>query len=683
MSSSSPYEPDEDEDASDDSNAQIAPRTQSPSNQASSSPRIQDLRLSSEPAERDGSNTAAKPPRGPSIQPYARVSSSRGRYRARAYERLLMSLTKQSVERYSGMLGKAVEDTALTSTDEKEKDYDASQIGVIRWDGREKAVFFESLARKGRDGVKEIAGAIGSKSELEVHDYMRILRADPAWMNLRDTHGRNYTLGDVPAAAEISDDCCSALDDYAELLTLQEQYSDDIGGKKKHLNLWIIDRKSAVDIDDKIEAKDNQNTSFSSVFLAASLLHTQQFAIMSERLFMNSSGPKWQDNWRHLGFQDENPSMTADAFADFYAVVVNLTRRVMQAALFFAMSRRRNMRETGYSKANVVRPRDVKAALEMLGIKRRSPEYWIGLPRRCYLDVADIRNVKDHAPKYLDYDEVEDILTRKSRYIPAAERGNKQDQHAQSAESDADMSEVDDQSVASSTSQPNSPASQRQSPGSPDPDDEPTADMEDEYAEEVDHEGGNLEELRLWKLMDRPLPSTLDIPVKSEDEEGPSRARGAYKTREDCFDWRDRTLYRSEWEEHGAGIFDIYESMSEARRKRRRIEVDQSAERISVSASEEDEEDPDTEMEMEFQNEMPVYETGDVETDPAREQEAELLYQRLEEDSKDDQQRATVERKEESPEAEEAEDTEDETRPAPETIPSDSEVSYEPDSTSE
>ena len=576
MSSSSLYEPSEDDEASD---SDVEPRSstaKTPSNPPS--PHIQGQKLVSGRSTQDESVLTSRSARGT---------------RAEAHEELLVSLKRPSVEAYASVLAEMINDLAPVATNVDPEDDPQTQNGAVLWTDTEKEPFFNVLSRKGKNGVKEIASAIGSKSEMEVQDFLRLLHRGMERQHLIDRHSRAIILGDIPAASEIGRRCCRTLDRYAELLSIHEQYLGDVAGKRKHRDLWIIDDQKATEIDEKIEAQENniesqgdEGLSHSSVHLTARLFYMKNWIRLSERIFMNSGEPRLEDNWFNIAFADETPSMTADAFADFYALTVSITRRLVHSSLFFAMSRIRSIKETGRKPAKSLRSRDVKAAIDVLGMKRNKFDFWIGLPRRCSLEISDIRHRKGWAPEYMSYDEVEDILSREK-----SDETSPLDKSISKPRREITQQNISTEAGGYATKDgverapsPSSSVSSLLESGEDTP-----ADREDRHAQELDRRASTLEEVHLWKILDRPVPADLDIPIKREEDEEEEKLahkpRGQRKMKQDLVDWRDRTLYRSDWEEYGEGMLDLYEELSENRRKRQRTDEQDPPAPLSLSRS--------------------------------------------------------------------------------------------------
>lgn len=578
MSTSSLYEPDEDEEASDSDVGFSIRRSSFPA----SSPHLQGLKLSS-PSESDEENVQSRPQSRTWRGPLSKLQDRRKK---------ALKLTTQSIDEYRGLLDELVNDISSGPKFDNEDRHNVTQNGIVTWTPREKETFFNLLARKGKNGVQEIADAIGTKTSLEVQDYLNLLHKGLEYRHLQERHSRTIVLGDVPAAAEISEECCQALDEIAEFLSIEQRIAEDKAGKSKHNDFWIITREKAEQVEEQMETQGEEtsaSTSDSSIFLAASLLNIRKWIQMSERFFMNFGGSRIEDNWVNIAFEDETPSVTCDAFSDFYAITVSVTRRLVQSAIFFAMSRIRNMKSYGSrQKSKLVRTRDIRAALDVLNMKHNSSEFWIGVARRCSLDVADIRHRKGWKAGYMSYDQVEDALSGKDLFPTEVSHEETSVSHQPSEkEVDDDVSDesyVEDVEREEEDSDDNLSdvrshySSVRPSPA-PMSDEDPLSDQEDIHAEYVDQQTSKNEELRIWKLLNRPVPPSFDPPVKTEDEDPVTSRKptGERKTKEELVDWRDRTLYRSEWEEYGHEVFEINEDLAEHRRKRRRIEAQELA----------------------------------------------------------------------------------------------------------
>ncbi|KAL4892479.1 hypothetical protein BDV59DRAFT_180036 [Aspergillus ambiguus] len=530
----------------------------------------------------DQSQPAAAPA---SAVPSTKRRRAKKKSREEVLQKLYTSLPPQLIEAYSHLLAEEqAHDNAAAADDNNApsdpalsgiENWNETQHGVVTWTPREKEILHTRLERTGPNGIADIAREVGTKSELEVQEYLRLLHQGLEYQHIRDRQGRTAVFGEVPAAAEISSSCCRALDKYADLLCFAEMRTAENEGRRKHQGLWILDRDTTKKVEDRLEAPaEDEGTGAlqSSIFQTVQFFHVNSWLKLSERLFMNPGGDRLDDNWTNVAFADERPSMTVDALADFYALAVSLTRRLVQSALFFAMARLRNMRETGNEKAQVVRSRDVRTALDVLNMKRDRSDYWVGLARRCNLEVADLRHRLGWKPRYMTYDEVEGVLSGEIPLETEADTRSSSKQRPRiQADDETDVEDVSDYSSEDDPERPSEPAVLSSPVVSSD--EGTPLDIEEEHAEQVDEQTSRREERRLWEILGEPAPTALDPEIKDEDEQESKSRRpfGERRTKEEFVNWRDRTLYRSDWEEYGYEVFDLYEEMSQSRRKRRRF----------------------------------------------------------------------------------------------------------------
>ncbi|GAD97285.1 hypothetical protein ANI_1_1590064 [Paecilomyces variotii No. 5] len=562
MSTTSLYEPDEDEEAS-DSDVDNRDRRQG---FPASSPPLQGLRIeSSDESEAESRKTRQ------------RSRSSKG-LRSNAHRSRRREFTKDTIDSYRQLLQDMINDASGDPKSNEGEAHHPSQNGAVTWSSREKDVFFNVLARKGMDGIRDISNSIGTKSELEVLDYIKLLQSGLEHQHLLERHTRTIVLGDVPAAAELSQECCGALDEFAEISGLEEQAAEDALGRKAHHDNWIIDHERAEQIEQQLETQESSdNQAETSIALSAGLLNITKWIKLSERCFMNFGGSRIEENWVNMAYADESPSLTCDAFADFYALAVSITRRLVQSSIFFAMSRIRDISWGNREIAQVVKPRDVRAALDVLNMKSDAFDFWIGVARRCSLDVADIRHRKGWTTTYMSYDEVETALSGS-----IASREESASRHASEAQEEIvdEIAENNDEELSEVLSSPRS-GSHTSLPDSEDGETAPDPEIsEDTHAEHIDQQISKSEELRIWKLLGQQAPSGMEPSIKLEDSgrlQTPSliesrKPTGARKRKEDLVDWRDSVLYRSEWEEYGYEIFEIEDTLDQNVRKRRRVE---------------------------------------------------------------------------------------------------------------
>uniref|UniRef100_A0A8R2FCR9 Uncharacterized protein n=1 Tax=Acyrthosiphon pisum TaxID=7029 RepID=A0A8R2FCR9_ACYPI len=144
----------------------------------------------------------------------------------------------------------------------------------------------------------------------------------------------------------------------------------------------------------------------------ANLFHLPNWLELSERIFMNSSIPP--SNWTYI--DDRPPSIWATAMDDFHSLALSFTKRIIHTTLLISMSRIRNkadLRET----VEVVKAKDVAAAISSLGLESNSMARWKGCARRLRLNVFE--DLSDNGEEESDevengdplpYDDVEQML---------------------------------------------------------------------------------------------------------------------------------------------------------------------------------------------------------------------------------------------------------------------------------
>jgi RNA polymerase I-specific transcription initiation factor RRN5 len=485
---------------------------------------------------------------------------------------------------YAHFLQDMKEGAEYTLLKESGDSYQVSQHGSVVWTSTEKEVFFNVLDRKGKGSIKELAAAIGTKSELEVMAYIRLLHKALEAQYISDKHvERMPVLGDVPAALEVSRECCELLEEYAEVMVYQESLIGNKAGEKHHGDNWLITTARAQDLVD-----DKDDTARGDLRLAAGLFNLPDWIRLSQVLFMNFNGSKADDNWWNLVSRTDNmtlntASMTADSVVDFYSLAVSVTRRLIQSSLFFAMSRLRSANRSGRDRKGHVRLQDVRAAIEVLNMKHRRPNF-VDIARRNEIVIEDVHNRKGWVAPVFSYEEAEEIID-KSEWFRYRKDGSMYRDGNDEEDSDDEMDIDDDEADSDASLEPDLPSESEHDPGPEDVDDvaaressdlssplasedELEMDPEEEHAELADESASRRHELDLLRLMEQPLPSVLDERLKAEETEEKSRLQPERRIRDDLLDWRDRTLYRSEWEEYGYDLADLKEVMEMPPNKR-------------------------------------------------------------------------------------------------------------------
>lgn len=303
--------------------------------------------------------------------------------------------TKKSVNRaYLDMLNQDIEYVASQGclTDHERADGRAvlpsSQIGLTLWSSMEKELFFEALGRLGRDNTAGIAERIGTKGEMEVRQYLKLLQ-DALTNRRRQNEFEPLGLEDYPSAMEISNECCQALDEVADSIAAKQERAEVAEEEHKLGPHWLVSQENCK----TLEAEVKEDTSKS-----AGIFRTKEWLSLSERFFMNA--PVAQGNWQAV--DGEAPSIRLTTLDEFQSLVVTLTKRLIAASHYMAMTRIRS--ESGYNQEvrAFVKSKDVQAAALSLGIATQKAPL-TGCVRRLGLSVYE------NPPKPDDDNEMESM----------------------------------------------------------------------------------------------------------------------------------------------------------------------------------------------------------------------------------------------------------------------------------
>ncbi|KAJ1333607.1 RNA polymerase I-specific transcription initiation factor RRN5 [Microdochium nivale] len=254
----------------------------------------------------------------------------------------------------------------------------SSQLGVINWSAAEKNALFAAVTRLGQDDLPGIAAQVHTKSVLEVRQYLMLLQ-DAAINRRENQAGRSatVTLADHPAAIEVDQDTCNALDAAADDLSLRQEAHEE--GVEEHRwgdTPWLITPAVARDLEHQVKQHDPDIQTFGEFFI------TRKWLLLSEHIFMNAAIEDC--NWQSVG--PEKPAIRATALEDFYSLAKSVTRRLLATTLIMANSRLRRRKQT---KHGSVKAHDVKAARLSLGMPGDSSKFWATSARRLRLNVYD------------------------------------------------------------------------------------------------------------------------------------------------------------------------------------------------------------------------------------------------------------------------------------------------------
>jgi hypothetical protein len=501
------------------------------------------------------------------------------------------------LDAYASLVTEIENDITFSTVREAEEVHNVHQHGAVIWTATEKEILYNVLDRKGKNGIREIAAAIGTKSELEVMDHLRLLHRGLASQHLLERHIKTVILGDVPAAAEVSEQCCAELEEYARGLRAKEDLESVRAARMRYDENWTVNTAQA----QQLLVAEMDVPLRGDMHLPANLLNLPTWIKLEQRFFMNFGGSQQEDNWVNIvQAKNESPSISGDALMDFYALTVSITRRLIQASQFMAMSRLRSQRQYGRTRSNAVRKKDVKAAINILSMKQNRSNFLLRLARRNELVIEDRQQKKGWRARTFDYDQAEKILNGETDYFErvkdvtsanTADTDNEAEEEVEHEEKDKEDFDGGDSNHPSrmTSRQPSQPPSPNTSS---DEDEDNPFDSEEEHANTLDREHSRIEELKLWHLLGKPAPPHLHLethtPTDQDDKYSSRRPTAERKAPQDMVEWRDRTLYRGEWEEYGYEVRDVEDALVENRRKRRRIDEPLSA---SVVNSEDDEDD--------------------------------------------------------------------------------------------
>ena len=282
-----------------------------------------------------------------------------------------------------------------------------SQIGTSFWTSKEKDRLFAAIQSHGPGNLQALALAIGTKAEPEIKAYILLLQEGVRELETKTT--QQFGPADFPAAVETDPDLLKAEELLATAIEEKAKAVEEAREKQQWgEESWLIDDDAAASLeerygssnadatndDDDVEesrpetshnTSDDEKSDKGSI-PSAELLNAATLLELSRTLFMNSINPEM--NWQILSQKEESeqrPSIRRTAFDEIHNLVVSLTRRLMQASIFQALSRLRVSSETRL--LPYVNGFDVVAARETMGLKTQRPEYWVDAVKRCGIEV--------------------------------------------------------------------------------------------------------------------------------------------------------------------------------------------------------------------------------------------------------------------------------------------------------
>ncbi|KAB8292322.1 hypothetical protein EYC80_008064 [Monilinia laxa] len=501
---------------------------------------------------------------------------ARGAYRLRSKKRKLERSIGNSARAkrlktfyskdYRKLLNNEIYDAAARSIHEDNIPLEGSQIGCSMWSAEEKDLFFTGLSRMGRDNVRAIAARIGTKSEVEVQEYMHILHQALKEKKLYEARLLDFT--EFPAAAELGfPECYALLEQAADgLASRQERYEEDVE-EAKWGNYWLLTEEVSELFEKKRStSKLNEDEGVQGLLPAINLLNLKNWLALSERVFMNSTETGLEDNWRQIGDPGETPAIRATAFNDFYSLTVSITKRLISTVFFCTMSRIRAM-DSKKTKAADIKINDVEAATKILKMDANSNKFWIRCARRNHLSVyrhdepknsimtySEVetelrkecnekrsRSQSRSHPRFVDpLEDLSEIYTSSDGSLLGTDIGT-------SSDSDTSSHLDDNPFTQKSPSQPQSQSQTRSQRKHLSPD--AYEEALEAHISAFDARASKLEEQRIWRLLGKDPP--LHLKTESDDELPERPARKMEVEEENNGEgWREREFW-SEWEVMG------------------------------------------------------------------------------------------------------------------------------------
>ncbi|ODQ55594.1 hypothetical protein SAICODRAFT_148762 [Saitoella complicata NRRL Y-17804] len=293
------------------------------------------------------------------------------------------------------------------------------------WTAEEKEVFFKSVARRGKRDFEGIRGDVGSKSLLEIATYvdllesgLRAVREGRLGRRARDL----IKMSDIPVAVEVSELWLRAEMRAARKM---EEFERGWGGRRER-RVWgegwgvigweearraegvykekgedgdkgRVHETESVDLGEESGAEEDDVVDPPNCF-EAELLKIPTILKLAESIYMNPLDPRFPPTtWSN---PTEGPRRLIDASLQhstltyLEAIAKDLTRRLVEKAMFVAAARCKNEEGPLFKRSRVVRYKDVRVAVEMEGLGRGNlDEYWVEMPERLGMVVKGKHNV--------------------------------------------------------------------------------------------------------------------------------------------------------------------------------------------------------------------------------------------------------------------------------------------------
>ncbi|KAK5097041.1 hypothetical protein LTS08_007061 [Lithohypha guttulata] len=306
----------------------------------------------------------------------AHVLSATNNHGSARWGRLAKSYSDQYVELF----------TAEYERGEVKRPLETSQLGSVIWTGEEKETFFEALARKGRHDLQALSNLVGTKSVVEVQDYLYRLKEAERERHMFFKHAKRIAHPEIDAAIDIDAELEDELEEAADALAALQDFYDESAAKSKGTGTQVIDSAFASTIDTANDAEEDghqeEDLDTDDDQHGLQLFRFDMLLELSRALFMNMPNSSQHHHWLEIAEDNEEPSITIDAVESLFNLVKSITQRILQTAIFLAQSRIRSTTIANYSPSNVLKTDDIDAALNVLRMPADSFDYWIDYLKR-------------------------------------------------------------------------------------------------------------------------------------------------------------------------------------------------------------------------------------------------------------------------------------------------------------
>ena len=469
-----------------------------------------------------------------------------------------------------------------------------SQVGTAYWSGDEKERFFRALAVAGRDDVMRLCDAVGTKSRVQIHEYLLVL--DDA-ARAMDMDGESDEM-EAFASTEVGRTCEDALNSAADRLAAEIEKREAQAECDRFGQYGVIDEDVATEIDEKldlhIDAVGGDDIDLliqegpppdihPQLGLSLTLLRPSALISLSSGIYMNGPPAKGLHYSTFVNPHSHflRPALHHSALDLLYEIARSLTTRLTAAAIFQTGCR---LRATNGNDEilPMVRERDVRTAVDVLATQEIPAwsDYWVSVARRFGVEVYSNRGqFHDGRPRtqmnlLLTYDEVEQQLGSSKKAAKSPKSGSSPAKIKEELSTEeSDTFGLTDQAVTPS-SDVSDPAFSNESgtdtsldgivdyhlpkrPRSPSPD--TVLDNETQHLESLDQGSSRQEERRLMRVL---RPRSVAVESDGEDDIIPLLPHRRKRTRrgsflslaDDADDWRAQTTYRAAWEQQVGGM---------------------------------------------------------------------------------------------------------------------------------